>query len=247
MNFSDSARQPRVLIDLPPYPWDHSVSYWYESRLSSEFRQRPSPRHPLLGAPAPNFNPLEPEWRNILRVSEVPWIKGHVIQSNMVYPAAGYIAMALEASLQRFMASGRIDIISRFRLRDVDIGRALLIPNTPEGIETLLSLRPYNYSARKSSDIWDEFRIFSYTKDEAWTEHCRGLISVESKKDVSEVEGYREFEHKIASYHSDLEATRAQCHAVTDPTQMYETLRSFGLNYQSAFASVESVATGPHE
>ena len=247
VNFSDSERQPRVLVDLPSYPWDHSVSYWYESRLSSEFRHRPSPRHPLLGAPAPNFNPLEPEWRNILRVSEVPWIKGHVIQSNMVYPAAGYIAMALEASLQRFEASDRVDVISRFRLRDVNIGRALLVPHSSDGVETILSLRPYNNSARKSSDLWDEFRVFSYTQDDGWTQHCWGLVSVEPKKNASEVEGLRELEHAIASYQSDLETARANCHVVTDPTQMYETLKSFGLNYQDAFASVDSVITGSHE
>ena len=247
VNFSGSERQPRVLVDLPPYPWDHSVSYWHESRLSSEFRHRSDSRHPLLGAPAPNFNRLEREWRNILRVSEVPWVKGHVIQSNMVYPAAGYIAMALEASLQRFKASAKIFPISRFLRRDVSIGRALLIPDTPEGIETMLSIRPYNNSARKSSELWDEFRVFSYTEEEGWTEHCRGLISVEPKKDASEVEGDRELELKIASYQSDLQATKAQCHAVTDPAQMYETLRSFGLDYQDAFASVDSVVTGSHE
>ena len=246
VNFSDGERQPRVLIDLPPYPWDHSVSYWHESRLSSEFRHRPNPRHPLLGAPAPNFNILEPEWRNILRVSEVPWIKGHVIQTNIVYPAAGYIAMALEASLQRFKTRGRIDTISGFRLRDVHIGRALLVPDTSERVETILSLRPYNSTARKSSDLWDEFRVFSYTKEEGWTEHCWGLVSTESKKDASEVEGHRELEHKIAKYQSDLEAAKALCHAVTDPAQMYETLRAFGLEYQDAFASVDSVVTGPH-
>ena len=247
VNFSDSERQPRVLVDLPPYPWDHSLSYWHESRLSSEFRHRPSPRHPVLGAPAPNFNILEPEWRNILRISEVPWVRGHVIQSNVVYPAAGYIAMALEASLQRFKARGSIDTISRFRLRDVHIGRALLVPDTSEGMETLLALRPYSSSARKSSDLWDEFRVFSYTKDEGWTEHCWGLVSIERKKDASEVEGHRELEHKIASYQSDLKSARAHCHAVTDPAQMYETLRSVGHDYRDAFASVDGAFTGFHE
>ena len=247
VNFSNSEHQPRVFVDLPPYLSTYSVSYWHESRLSYEFRHRPSPRHPLLGAPAPNFNPLEPIWRNILRVFEVPWVRGHIIQSNMVYPAAGYIAMALEASLQRIQASGTDHAISRFRLKNVNIGRALLVPGTTEGIETLLSLRPYNESARKSSDVWDEFRVFLYTKDEGWIEHCRGLVSVESTKDASEVEGHRELEQKIASYQGDIEAARTQCHAVTDPKQMYETLRSFGLDYQNAFASVGGVVAGPYQ
>ncbi len=33
-----------MLTDLPPYPWDHSISYWYESRLAKAWRSsvRPS-------------------------------------------------------------------------------------------------------------------------------------------------------------------------------------------------------------
>ena len=50
----------QVLVDLPAYPWDRSISYWHESRLSLDCRKRSAPRHPLLGAPASDFNILEP-------------------------------------------------------------------------------------------------------------------------------------------------------------------------------------------
>lgn len=43
-------------------------------------------------------NPLEPRWRNFLRLSEQPWIRQHVVQGSVVYPAAGYLAMAIEAT-----------------------------------------------------------------------------------------------------------------------------------------------------
>ncbi|KAL8670019.1 MAG: hypothetical protein Q9168_005420 [Polycauliona sp. 1 TL-2023] len=93
VNNQNVQHAPRVLVDLPPYPWDHSTSHWHESRLSRDCSKRSAPRHPLLGAPSPDFNRLEPSWRNIIRVAEVPWIRGHVVQSQIVYPAAGYIAM----------------------------------------------------------------------------------------------------------------------------------------------------------
>lgn len=61
------------LVDLPPFPWNRSYRYWHEGRLSSDYRFRNQPRHDLLGAPTNDHNPLEPRWRNFLRVNENPW------------------------------------------------------------------------------------------------------------------------------------------------------------------------------
>lgn len=166
VNFESAEHRPRVLVDLPSYAWDHSIGYWHESRFSLDYRKRSAPRHPLLGAPSSDFNALEPSCRNIIRASEIPWIRGHVIQSNIVYPAAGYISMAIEASLQSGQLNGRSQAIRTYRFRDVNVNSMLLIPDDAAGVETVLSLRPYNHSARSSSDEWDGFRIFSYTNSE---------------------------------------------------------------------------------
>lgn len=247
VNFESGQHNPRVLIDLPSYPWDHSIGYWHESRFSLDYRKRSAPRHPLLGAPSSDFNSLEPSWRNIIRVSEIPWIRGHVIQSNIVYPAAGYISMAIEASLQRSRSNGRPHAIHTYKLKDVSINSMLLIPDDTAGIETVLSLRPYNRSARTSSDDWDEFRIFSYTDSEGWNEHCRGLVSVEYHNAVSEVQGHREIELKKASHHEKLETARAQCQDITDPTQLYAELNAVGLEFQDCFRSIKDARSGPHQ
>lgn len=39
-------------------------------------------------------------WRNILRLESVPWIKDHEIAHEILFPAAGYIAMVGEAIRQ---------------------------------------------------------------------------------------------------------------------------------------------------
>jgi acyl transferase domain-containing protein len=59
----------KLLADLPNYPWDHDTKYWHETRLSSEYRNRVFPRHERLGVRAPNFNVLEPSWRNYIRLA----------------------------------------------------------------------------------------------------------------------------------------------------------------------------------
>ena len=44
-----STKKPQTLTNLPAYPFNHSQSYWTESRLSKNFRFREHARHELLG------------------------------------------------------------------------------------------------------------------------------------------------------------------------------------------------------
>lgn len=69
----------QLLVDLPEYPFNHSQSYWTESRMSKNFRMRKHARHELLGAPAADWNDSEPKWRNFIRVQENPWIVDHKV------------------------------------------------------------------------------------------------------------------------------------------------------------------------
>lgn len=72
---------PATLADLPEYPFDHSRSYWHESRLSKEgYRLRKHPRLDLLGTSVPDWNPLEARWRKFIRVSETPWVADHKVR-----------------------------------------------------------------------------------------------------------------------------------------------------------------------
>jgi acyl transferase domain-containing protein len=90
-----------VLTDLPPYAWKHAEKYWYESRISKNHREKIYRRHDLLGSLTNNYNSLEPTWRNILDIEQVPWLRDHRVQANSVFPLAGYLVMAIEAAHQR--------------------------------------------------------------------------------------------------------------------------------------------------
>lgn len=76
-----SESELQLLVDLPEYPFNHTNSYWTESRISKNFRMRQHARHDLLGATIADWNPLEPRWRNIIRVQENPWIVDHVVRT----------------------------------------------------------------------------------------------------------------------------------------------------------------------
>ena len=76
---SNSHVEPRMLTDLPPYPFNHTKRYWLEGRLSRNFRFRKLPHHALLGTPVPDWNTLEARWRAGMRIAEKPWVEDHKV------------------------------------------------------------------------------------------------------------------------------------------------------------------------
>jgi hybrid polyketide synthase/nonribosomal peptide synthetase ACE1 len=83
--------------NLPAYAWDHEKIVWGESRVSKTHRLRTESKHELLGVRLSDEAEGELRWRNYLKPKEMPWTTGHNIQGQMVFPAAGFATMALEA------------------------------------------------------------------------------------------------------------------------------------------------------
>ena len=247
VNWPSSEIRPRVLTDYPPYAWDHSTPYWHEGRLSTQYRERQFSRHSLLGVPSPDDNPLEPKWRNHIKIAEMPWVKGHAVQGRVVYPASGYICMALEAVRQRAHSRGETDKNVLYVLRDINITRALLVPDDAQGVETIFSLRPYPQTARGSSAIWNEFRVFSVSGNNDWGEHCRGLISVQTHVSSDEVEGNRENEALEIEARERFATARRCCDTNLGPSKLYDHLTSISWEYTGEFRGLTSVFTRPFE
>ncbi|KAK2763665.1 hybrid nrps pks [Colletotrichum kahawae] len=126
---------PRLLKSLPSYTWDHDRVYWHESRLSKAYRTRKSRPHALLGTLTSDGLETEMRWRNLLRVSELPWVKGHTLQGQVVFPAAGYIVTAMEAAIAA--AGNRSPHL--VAVNNVVISRALTLEDDVD-VETLVSL-----------------------------------------------------------------------------------------------------------
>ena len=225
-----------VLVDLPPYTWDHSTSYWAESKESHEFGTKPYDRSDFLGVSVRNANTTEPRWRNVVRPSEIPWVHDHKIQSKIVYPAAGFLAMAIEAAHQQ--ATARNVNIKGYNLREVTIGHALVIHQDSDEVETMLSLRPYSESVRVSSDVWDEFCIYSSTDGATWTEHCRGLISVHKHVAVTEVDGGRQAREERERYPQLISDYEAKCTSEIEIKEFYQSLEKLGLSFGPTFANM---------
>ena len=128
----------RLVKGLPTYAWDHQNEHWNESRYAKAIRMRPGPVHELLGHMTPDSNEQDMRWRHVLRPSEMPWLMGHLLQDQIVFPGAGYVVTALEAAMalcrRKHMSASLIELI------DMEFGRALVFDLDESTVEVIVSL-----------------------------------------------------------------------------------------------------------
>ncbi|KAI0601372.1 hypothetical protein F4775DRAFT_582241 [Biscogniauxia sp. FL1348] len=217
----------RTIIDLPSYQWNHSVKYWHESLASRDWRYRPFPVHDLLGTKVLGTSWNAPSWRRILRLKNVPWIRDHKLGTDIVFPAAGYIAMAVEAIYQTARTSqmeldSQIDTVSKasYRLRAVRLSRALVVE---EGVDHHLYL--FLNPTQGQKDTWFHFKVSSL-RDDVWTEHCSGLVRI-GPPVVGESHSIEPFQYPISIQ------------------PWYKTMQKIGFNFGPAFQRLSEIESVP--
>ncbi|KAE8392501.1 hypothetical protein BDV23DRAFT_192476 [Aspergillus alliaceus] len=188
--------KPKVVIDLPNYSWNHSTKYWYESEASKNWRNRLISPHDLLGSKVLGSPWQSPAFMRSLNVQDLLWIAGHKMGPDTVFPATGYISMAIEAIYQR---SEALHILEgekkfekpRYRLRNVQFKKALVLPDN-QSTRTSLTL-----TAHTGVGDWFEFKVSS-PAGSTWTEHVRGLIRIdEDVPQVASAEDTKPLEHPV--------------------------------------------------
>ena len=204
------------LSDLPPYPWDHEESYWYETRLSKEYRLRKYPHHDLLGARTVESTDFEPSWRNLLHLNTAAWVRDHKVGDDIIFPFAGYVAMAGEAVRQ---VTG---IDETFRLRHVIVSTALVVPEG-KPTEMITTLRPHRLTDTLNSKWW-EFTIASHN-GYTWTKHCTGEAMAQSES-LGSSQRPKSFPRKV------------------EMRKWFGTLRRGGLDLGPAFCNLGDISAG---
>ncbi|KAI0096685.1 ketoacyl-synt-domain-containing protein [Hypoxylon sp. NC0597] len=245
-------RLPKLLVDVPKYPWNHDNLYWYESHLSRANRFQVHGRYDLIGRPTADSIPFQPRWRGFFRLSENPWIRDHQVQKTMIYPAAGMVTMILEAAKQVAPEN-----FSGIEITQFKIEKAMIIPGTSHGLEYALNMnrrasQPAVESVgntKSSSTAMEsatfEFSIYSKQLDRPWEEHGSGFVTIYHRQSV---EGARA-KHRVLSknllqadryYQTYLEA-KNDCDELVIPRQLYETLDVIGMNYGPLFQNISSL------
>ncbi|KAJ5504966.1 hypothetical protein N7463_007840 [Penicillium fimorum] len=221
--FNADNDRPAVLADLPSYPFNHQHTHWAESRVSRAHRQLTVAPHPVLGMPCVGTTTSsEAQWKNILRPSEISWLQGHKLQGQMVFPATGYVVMALEA-MKALVGESQI---AHVRITNMVLERAIVFDDDNASIETLFSI---NISESDASQISADFTCFSTPQgDRSMAANIKGHIEVRlgrSSVDILPVCSHSKYYNLV-----DVDIDR-----------FYSALRKIGYEYSEPFRGMASI------
>jgi len=221
---SGQALKPSLVTTLPSYQWNHARRYWYETKQARKVLKSAHPFHELLGVQTPGSNLREVQWRNTLKPSEIPWLEGHKLQGQIVFPAAGYIAMALEAA--RSLVAGRQ--VELFEIRDFTIPRAIAFDeDSNAGVETLVTLTAITPAAESSTLTTAEYCCYSRSSNGPDND-----MELMAKCTLAVVHG----SPAVAALPS--EPVRVSSMAPVDTDRFYTTLLNLGYGYSGPFRTM---------
>ncbi|EEP81156.1 hypothetical protein UREG_05998 [Uncinocarpus reesii 1704] len=228
------------LVDIPPFPWNHTNRYWAEGYSSRNYRFRKHPRKDLIGAQVLEELPHEPRWTNTIRQSEVPWVEFHRVQGTNLYPAAGMVVMAIEAARQNADQSKEIE---GYELREVMIRKALVIPSDDTGIETMFNFSPSQPGFEGSDTAWQKFTLLSRV-DGIWETNCTGLLLMKYKTEESPI-FLDENQAANKVYEHECMQIASECTISKSNNQFYKHLASIGIHYEGPFQNLLDIKKGP--
>ncbi|KAL1636978.1 Type I Iterative PKS [Diplodia intermedia] len=221
----------RMLTDLKPYPFNHSSSYWAESAITRQYRFRQQPRTDHLGV---RFDgSVTPQWRNFLKPRENPWLEHHKIKSEIVYPSAGLVVMAIEAIKQ---LADPNEQIAAFELRDLALNDPLRILDEERGAEVMTQVKP------STTGPWADFAVVSRSGDGDWSKpHCQGKVRATYQSQITAA-AQTELEWEQKKLAELYNKAIIDCDRPEDT--FYETLESAGCEYGPSFRSLSSLYLG---
>ncbi|KAK3994976.1 type I iterative polyketide synthase [Cladorrhinum sp. PSN332] len=242
----DSSR-PMSLVDLPPYSWNHSKSFWHESHLSRDLRLRSFARRNLIGSSTMDaILPFEPRWRGFFRVHESPWIVDHRIRNEVLYPAAGMAVMALEGARQVIhnLVERPSDVLD-FEVSSFEIKAPMVVPTDERGLEHFLSARRVTDSHENGVTTWSyAFTIFSKLYDDApFQENAKGIFSIRFLKHGTHLgdDDYRLNQSLNAEYTHVAEQSVLEGTPTQSSFEFYEGLDVIGMKYGPSLRNIVDI------
>ncbi|PWY82065.1 putative polyketide synthase [Aspergillus heteromorphus CBS 117.55] len=218
------------LPTLPSYKFNHSQTYWQESRLSKSYRLQGRPKHDLLGKPAADWNPHEPRWRLFLRSAEMPWVEDHVVNGVGIYPGAGMVEMVVEGAREVNGDRDGVNVLG-FEVRDVVFSQPIKISPEVDGVEVqlVIHVRQQGQKGRRALEDGSTFRIFAHEGD-AWVECCFGVVRAVYARDTAAegVDGGRGETARMETYRATASDMDLSCTTQMDVSRFYTNIGARG-------------------
>jgi acyl transferase domain-containing protein len=210
----------RQAANLPHYSWKHDTVHWAEPRVVRDWRFREFGPHELLGVRVMEVA-SEPCWRSKIALEDVPWLSGHVVSGQVVFPAAGYICMVGEAIRQ-------LDGEQTFSLKNVNMTAGLVL-GYDTTVELVTRLTPTGVESTDEA-ICYSFSISSFDGTR-WVRHCAG--EARPSKDISAVG------HVLGS--------RNRLPRAVDEDEWYAILNRVGFTYTGLFRGLQNISASTIE
>jgi acyl transferase domain-containing protein/NADPH:quinone reductase-like Zn-dependent oxidoreductase len=237
INFSTPLeRAPQVLVDMPRYSWNHSSKFYHESRITSVHKHHDAPRHDIIGNLASYSNDVEPTWRNVVRLDDLPWLRQYQMQGVTMFPISGFLAMAVEAAAQRAMSTHTS--WDHIEVEDLTVKTPVML--SEEELEMTIELR--KSQGQEGNDTTQYFIIRSWSRTRGWNENCTGSTALVQTV-TNNVDGQRTQKHQRQSlYAKAVEIAQAATECVSS-SYMYSRLCDIGASYGSLFQGLQQCHT----
>lgn len=240
---SPSPSNSKLLADFPPYCFNRSRRYWQSSRAMEEYAHNTLPWNELLGHNVTGTTGKASEFRNVFKLDDMPWLRDHKVKGAVIFPMAGYIAMAIEAAL--LTSNLTREEIEGYCLREMSVAEAWTIAEDVT-YDAYTILQPQAQATRVGSPSrWFSFKVVSWSESSGYSEHCRGLIAVSSKAldqpfDHEYVRALRNSRDKELKYRASSSVARK-----VSVDYLYQKAAAQGLEYGPSFRLLSRLRTGP--
>jgi NADPH:quinone reductase-like Zn-dependent oxidoreductase len=227
---------PRIPPSLPAYPFNHSILYWEEPQANLDFRLRNHPCHDLAGTRFGDLRSVaEAQWRFRIKLNNMPWVQDHKIQGSIIYPAAGSIAMVLEAAKQLLGAQN----LTSLELKDVEFSAPIHVTSE---YDTQIVLHLSAQRPNQTKDVQYSFRAFSTTSEAAYeTLVCCGIIRGHFGSTLLNADKEQQM---LQDLQFSFQDAKKKCPDTFDDEQLYERLRTIGLEYGPTFKTLTNISYG---
>jgi acyl transferase domain-containing protein/NADPH:quinone reductase-like Zn-dependent oxidoreductase/acyl carrier protein len=205
----------RRLLSLPAYAWDRD-RWWNEAPAWREGRLAPAGRG-LLDMRLPCATPT---WTARLDNRHLAFLKDHKVENHLIFPAAGFVDLVLEAGTQLF--EGRPFVIEDFEIR-----KPLILPEPAAGLHIEISYEPNDRT----------FAIQSrFEQGSSWSLHVVGSMRGERTES--------NFTASALETEDDRDHARLK---PVDPDAFYRYMSDLGLRYGDEFRSVRQLSAADGE
>ncbi|KAK8124138.1 hypothetical protein PG999_004056 [Apiospora kogelbergensis] len=206
-----------TVVDIPPYEWDKATRYTSQSRVTTEKLRGGSPYNPLIGWRS-DWVAAGQDFRNIISLDDMPWIRGYALHGKPHLPPAVYLSMGIEA----YKSLNPDAILSTVVVRDASFLQSLALE---EDGALDITTRMRRLDDDQSTDAalpqpW-AFEVASWSEVRGWAVHCRGVVESRADADL----------HASPRVQDALKVLQDGTLEVRSPANEYAILKKHGITY----------------